>query len=90
MITKADKRAADDIRTRIDEGKSVGINLLDRIISEAMQAERDVAHGLFCAVQRFLESSACTNGCSSDDMSCDTSYARKQIKAYENLKEESQ
>ena len=31
------------------------------------------------ALKRFLDSSACQNDCDPDDMSCDTSFARKVI-----------
>lgn len=31
------------------------------------------------AVDRFLESSACTNNCDPDDMTCDTNFAKKVI-----------
>lgn len=31
------------------------------------------------AVERFLESSACTNDCEPDDMTCDTNFARAAI-----------
>lgn len=31
------------------------------------------------ALERFLESSACTNDCAPDDMTCDTNFARAVI-----------
>ena len=34
---------------------------------------------MYAALTRFLESSACSNGCDPEDMSCDTSFARKAI-----------
>jgi hypothetical protein len=34
---------------------------------------------MYKALKRFLESSACTNGCKPDDMTCDTNFARHAI-----------
>ena len=92
MITKADKRAAEKLFTEPDYSDiintgawGVKTDKAAKLIAQEMQAEREAAHSLFCAVQRFLESSACTNGCSPNDMECDTSFARKAIKVYEEV-----
>ena len=34
---------------------------------------------MYEALKRFLESSACKNNCDPDDMTCDTSFARKAL-----------
>lgn len=44
------------------------------------------APAMYEALKRFLESSSCTNGCSSDDMTCDTMFARKIISIIERGK----
>ena len=35
------------------------------------------------ALKRFLESSACANGCNPNDMTCDTSFARNALSKVE-------
>jgi hypothetical protein len=37
------------------------------------------APDMYEALKRFLDSSACTNGCDPDDMTCDTNFARRAI-----------
>lgn len=39
----------------------------------------DNKYAMYEALRRFLESSACTNGCDPEDMTCDMSFARKVI-----------
>jgi hypothetical protein len=41
---------------------------------------------LYKALKRFLESSACTNGCDPNDMTCDTNFARMAIAEAEGKK----
>ena len=37
------------------------------------------APDMYEALTRFLESSACTNNCDPDDMTCDTNFAKKAL-----------
>ena len=37
------------------------------------------------SIKRFIKSSACTNNCAKDDMSCDTQYAKKALTQTEGL-----
>lgn len=46
------------------------------------------AHDMYEALKRFLDSSACTNGCDPDDMTCDTNFARKAIAKAEGKHEQ--
>lgn len=50
----------------------------DRVIRCKLNQAK-TAPDMYEALKRFLESSACTNGCDPDDMTCDTSFARKVL-----------
>lgn len=40
---------------------------------------QETVNDMYEALKRFLESSACTNNCDPDDLTCDTNFARKAL-----------
>ena len=59
----------------------VGKRQLKTLNEEALANAHLIAASplMYEALRRFLESSACTNNCDPDDMTCDTNFARKAL-----------
>ena len=59
----------------------------NELVREALRDHwSEIGPKLLEALKRFLESSPCENGCDAEDMTCDTSFARRVIAEAEEVK----
>ena len=86
--TKGEWTIKNNYRVVDDNGRTIATSgKPDDIEAKANAHLIAAAPKMYEALRRFLESSACTNNCDPDDMSCDTNFARKALASAEGREE---